>query len=56
MIAAQAGVGQLVLNASNFLRTDVVMMGILLIGLFAGIFELGIRWLEKLLVPWKGRM
>lgn len=56
MIAANAGVGQMVLNASNFLRTDVVMMGILLIGIFAGLFEFGIRWLERVLVPWKGKI
>jgi taurine transport system permease protein len=56
MIAADAGIGQMVLNASNFLRTDVVMMGILLIGIFAGLFEFGIRWLERVLVPWKGKV
>jgi taurine transport system permease protein len=55
MVAAQAGLGQLVLNASNFLRTDVVLMGILVIGLFAGLFEFGMRCLERVLVPWKGR-
>ena len=32
MVAATAGLGQMVLNASNFLRTDVVIMGILVIG------------------------
>ncbi|MBB3018741.1 taurine transport system permease protein [Microvirga lupini] len=56
MIAANAGIGQMVLNASNFLRTDVVMMGILLIGIFAGMFEFGIRQLERVLVPWKGKV
>ena len=55
MVAAQAGLGQLVLNASNFLRTDVVLMGILVIGLFAGLFELGMRCLERVLVPWRGK-
>ncbi|MCJ2096505.1 ABC transporter permease subunit [Methylobacterium sp. J-072] len=56
MVAAQAGLGQLVLNASNFLRTDVVVMGILVIGLFAALFEFGMRWLERALVPWKGKV
>jgi taurine transport system permease protein len=56
MIAANAGIGQMVLNASNFLRTDVVMMGILLIGILAGLFEFGIRQLEHVLVPWKGKV
>jgi len=56
MVAATAGLGQLVLNASNFLRTDVVVMGILVIGLFAIVFELGMRKLERVLVPWKGKI
>ena len=55
MVAANAGLGQMVLNASNFLRTDVVVMGILVIGLFAVLFEFGMRWLEGVLVPWKGK-
>ncbi len=55
MVAANAGLGQMVLNASNFLRTDVVVMGILVIGLFAVLFEFGMRWLERALVPWKGK-
>jgi len=55
MVAANAGLGQMVLNASNFLRTDVVIMGILVIGFFAILFEVGMRWLERTLVPWKGK-
>lgn len=56
MVAASAGLGQMVLNASNFLRTDVVIMGIVLIGGFAYLFELAMRALERWLVPWKGRV
>lgn len=56
MVAATAGLGQMVLNASNFLRTDVVIMGIIIIGLFAYAFEMGMRQLEKRLVPWKGKI
>jgi taurine transport system permease protein len=56
MVAATAGLGQMVLNASSFLRTDVVVMGIVLIGLIAWIFDLGMRALERRLVPWKGQV
>src|ERR1700761_7952137 len=56
MVAATAGLGQMVLNASSFLRTDVVVMGIVLIGLIAWLFDLGMRALERRLVPWKGRV
>lgn len=56
MVAANVGLGQMVLNASNFLRTDIVVMGILVIGAVAYGFDLLMRWLERRLVPWKGRM
>jgi len=56
MIAATAGLGQMVLNASNFLRTDVVIMGIIVIGAFAYVFDLLMRYIEKLVVPWKGKV
>ncbi|GAB2479959.1 MAG: ABC transporter permease subunit [Comamonas sp.] len=56
MVAANVGLGQMVLNASNFLRTDIVIMGIVVIGVVAYAFDLFMRWVEKKLVPWKGRM
>ena len=56
MVAANVGLGQMVLNASNFLRTDIVIMGIIVIGVIAYLFDLLMRWVEKRLVPWKGRM
>jgi taurine transport system permease protein len=55
MVAATAGLGQMVLNASSFLRTDVVVMGIVLIGLIAWTFDLSMRALERRLVPWRGQ-
>ncbi|MFT3850244.1 MAG: ABC transporter permease subunit [Propionivibrio sp.] len=54
LVAATVGLGQLVMNASNFLRTDVVLMGILVIGVIAWLFDLGMRRLERHFVPWKG--
>jgi taurine transport system permease protein len=56
MVAANVGLGQMVLNASNFLRTDIVIMGIIVIGVVAYMFDLLMRWVERTVVPWKGRM
>ncbi len=56
LVAASVGVGQMVLNASNFLRTDIVVMGIIVIGVVAYLFDLLMRFIERRLVPWKGRM
>jgi taurine transport system permease protein len=56
MVAASVGLGQMVLNASNFLRTDIVIMGIIVIGIVAYLFDLLMRWIERRVVPWKGRV
>src|SRR5437870_520688 len=55
MVAATAGLGQMVLSASNFLRTDVVIMGIVVIGAVAYLFDLLMRRIERKVVPWKGQ-
>ena len=44
------------LSASNLLCTDIVVMGIIVIGVVAYLFDLLMRWIELKLVPWKGRM
>lgn len=56
MVAATRGLGFMVLNAAQYLQSDVVIMGIIVIGVFAFGFDLLMRYLERLLVPWKGRV
>ncbi len=56
MVAAHRGLGFMVLNAAEFLASDTVIMGIIVIGIFAFAFDLLIRHLEKALIPWKGKV
>ncbi len=56
MVASTRGLGCMVLSAAEFLASDVVVMGIIVIGLFAFVFDLLMRHLEKVLVPWKGKV
>jgi taurine transport system permease protein len=56
MVAATRGLGFMVLNAAEFLASDVVIMGIIVIGFFAFAFDLLMRRLERLLVPWEGKI
>lgn len=56
MVAAKAGIGVMVLNAARFLATDIVFLGIIVIGLIAFFFDSLMRWIEGILVPWKGKM
>ncbi|MCO4774236.1 MAG: ABC transporter permease subunit, partial [Deltaproteobacteria bacterium] len=46
MVAAESGLGFLVLNAKDFLATDVVVAGILVIGAIAYGFDLFMRRIE----------
>jgi taurine transport system permease protein len=55
MVAADAGLGKMVFNAANFLRTDVVMLGTIVIGVVAFAFEMLMRWVERRAAPWKGK-
>lgn len=56
MVAANRGLGFMVLNAAENLESDTVIMGIFIIGIFAFAFDLLIRYLEKALIPWKGSL
>ncbi|AZL59976.1 ABC transporter permease subunit [Tabrizicola piscis] len=56
MVAATKGLGYMVLSASQFLQTPVVIMGIFVIAIIAFAFDLLMRFIERRLVPWKGRM
>lgn len=55
LIAATSGLGFMVQSAAQFLVTDVVVLGILVIALIAFAMELGLRALQRKLVPWHGR-
>ncbi|HEX7074742.1 MAG TPA: ABC transporter permease subunit [Hyphomicrobiaceae bacterium] len=56
MVAATRGIGYMVLSASQFLQTAVVIMGIIVIAVIAYLFDLLMRAIERRVVPWKGKM
>lgn len=56
MVAATRGLGFMVLNAAQYLQSDTVIMGIVVIGIFAFAFDLLMRYGERVLVPWKGKV
>jgi taurine transport system permease protein len=56
MVAATKGLGYMVLSASQFLQTPTVIMGIFVIAAIAYAFDMLMRFLERRLVPWKGKM
>lgn len=55
LVAATRGLGFMIQSAAQFLVTDVVIMGILVIAAIAFVLEFTIRRIERVLVPWAGR-
>ena len=55
LVAANSGLGWMVINAGSYLRTDVVMLGILLLGLIGYLFDGLLVLLQKRFAPWSGK-
>ena len=55
LVAAQKGAGMMIIAASKFQLTDIVIMGIILIGVIGYGIDILMRMAENYLVPWKGR-
>ena len=55
LVAAEKGAGMMIMVASKFQSTDIVLMGIILIGIIGFSIDMLMRWAERWLVPWKGK-
>jgi taurine transport system permease protein len=53
IVAATAGVGWMVWDAAKFLLSDVVIMGLIVLGLTGLVLDLLLRRLERALTPWR---
>ncbi len=56
LVAAEKGLGMMIMVASKFQLTEIVIVGIILIGVIGFLIDVGIRMLETWLVPWKGKI
>ena len=53
MIAAQVGIGALILHYGDLMITDRLMAGVLLLSLLGLLFNILLHWLERRAIPWK---
>ena len=56
IVAANSGLGYMILQASQFLQTSTIFVGIITIGLLAFALDRSLRLVERRLAPWKGRL
>ncbi|MGO2083458.1 ABC transporter permease [Vagococcus sp.] len=55
MIAATSGIGWMVIDASRYLKSDVMFVGIIIMGLTGLAIDFVLRKLEEKIVFWKGK-
>jgi taurine transport system permease protein len=55
LVAATRGLGFMIKGAADFLVTDVVILGILVIAFLAIVMEIALRVLQRIFTPWQGR-
>ncbi|NAZ37435.1 ABC transporter permease [Rubellimicrobium sp. CFH 75288] len=55
LVAADKGAGMMIMTASRFQNTDIVILGIVLIGAIGWSIDGLMRAAERALIPWKGR-
>lgn len=55
MVAARSGIGWMVLDASRYLRSDVIFLGIIIMGITGIFLDKSIQFIEHKIVPWKGK-
>ena len=56
LVAAEQGAGMMIMVASKFQLTDIVILGIILIGIIGFGIDVLMRMGERWLVPWKGKI
>lgn len=55
MVAASSGIGWMVLDASRYLRSDIIFLGIIIMGITGILLDKSIQFIEHKVVPWKGK-
>lgn len=55
LVAAEEGIGKMITTASKFQNTDIILLGVIIIGLVGFGIDMLMRWGERYLVPWKGK-
>ncbi|WP_196605818.1 ABC transporter permease subunit [Pectinatus haikarae] len=55
MVAAETGIGWMVLDASKFLLSDVIFVGIFIMGITGIMLDVLLKFMENKIIPWKGK-
>ena len=55
MVAAMSGIGWMALDASKYLRSDVIFVAIIIMGITGLLLDEGLKFIDKKIIYWKGK-
>jgi taurine transport system permease protein len=55
LVGARDGLGQMIFAARPFFRLDVMVVGIIVIAVLGVVMDVLLRFLESILIPWRGK-
>jgi taurine transport system permease protein len=55
LMAASDGLGWMIFSASRFLRNDIIMLGIILLGVFGMALTRSLLEIDRRVIHWRGR-
>ena len=53
MLAASSGLGYMILMGRNYARADIIILGIVVIGLIGVLFVAALGWIEERVLGWR---
>jgi taurine transport system permease protein len=55
MVAALSGIGWMVVDASRYLRSDIIFVGIIIMGIIGIVLDWLLEFLDRKLLFWKNK-
>ncbi|MEM7275695.1 MAG: ABC transporter permease [Actinomycetota bacterium] len=55
LVGTDIGLGAMIFAARSFIRSDIVVMGIIIIAIIGVLLDVVVRLLEAVLIPWRGK-
>lgn len=53
LVAANEGLGFLIMNGQEYFMTDVVLLGMVMISFTVMVIDIFLNWVEKVIMPWR---
>ena len=56
MVGAREGVGFIIIQGMDLNKSSMILVGMILIGVVGSLLAAALRWVERVLCPWRREM